>query len=134
MEINQIIAEIDTAHSAANLAQKNKDIGTYIGCFSNDLKYKQLNGKIIDKKQLLQDVQSYFDRVRSHISTYDRVSSSVGSDLFIEKIVQKAIVTISVFIFFSKTWTVEREGIYEWKKEDGHWKISTVEVTSEKII
>ena len=134
MDINLTIAEIDNAHSVANLAQKNKDFGAYISYFSNDLKYKQLNGKIIGRKQLLNDIQKYFDRVRSHISTYDRLSSSVNNDLFIEKIVQKATVTIRVFIFFSKTWTIEREGIYEWKKEDGIWKISNVEVISEKII
>ena len=133
MDTNSTIREIDNTHLAANLALKNKDFDAYIGYFSDDLKYKQLNGKIIDKRQLSNDTQRYFDRIKSYSGTYDRLNSSVDNDLFIEKIIQKATVTIRIFIFFSKKWTVEREGTYKWEKVNGKWKILNVEITSEKL-
>ena len=132
MDTNPTIAEIDKARLAAYLALENKDFATYMGCFSDDLKYKQLNGKIIDKRQLSDDTKRYFDRITTNTGTYDRLNSSVDDGLFTETIIQKTIVIISVFIFFSKKWTVEREGIYKWKKVNGEWKISDVEITSEK--
>ena len=133
MDTNSTIAEIDNTHLAANLALKNKDFAAYIGHFSDDLKYKQLNGKTIDKRQLSNDTQRYFDRIKTYTGAYDRLNYSVDNDLFIEKISQRVTVTIGVFIFFSKKWTVEREGIYKWKKINGKWEILDVEITSEKL-
>ena len=133
MDTNPVIIEVDKTHLAANLALRNRDIDTYIGYFSDDLKYKQLNGKTIDKNQLSNDTKRYFYRIKSFDSMYNRLSSSFENDLFIEKLVQKAAVTVRVFIFFSKKWAIEREGTYKWKKVNGDWQISDVEVTNEKI-
>jgi len=133
MDATLVITEVDKTHLAANLALENRDFDTYIGYFSDDLKYKQLNGKTIDKNQLSYDTKRYFYRIKSFDGTYNRLSSSFENDLFIEKLVQKVAVTIRVFIFFSKKWVVEREGTYKWKKVNGDWKISDVEVTNEKI-
>ncbi len=133
MVANPTIAEIDNARLAAYLALEKRDFATYMGCFSNDLKYKQLNGKIIDKRQLSNDTKRYFDRIKTNTGRYDRLNSSIDGGLFTEKIIQKTTVTIRIFILFSKKWTVEREGTYKWKKVDGEWKISDVEITSEKL-
>jgi hypothetical protein len=132
MDTNLLITEVDKTHLAANLALKNRDFDAYMGYFSDDLKYKQSNGKTIDKGQLSYDTKRYFYRIKSFDGMYTRLSSSFENDLFIEKLVQKATVTIRVFIFFSKKWTVEREGTYKWEKVDGDWKILDVEVTNEK--
>jgi hypothetical protein len=133
MDTDLVITEIDKTHLAANLALKNRDFDAYLGYFSDDLTYKQLNGKTIDKDQLSDDTKRYFYRIKSFDSKYTRLSSSFENDLFSEKLVQKATATVRIFIFFSKKWSVEREGIYKWKKADGDWKIFDVEVTREKI-
>jgi hypothetical protein len=133
MDINTVIEEIDNSHLMANLALKNKDFATYISVFSDDLKYKQMDGKAIDKRQLSKDTQKYFDRIKSYSGAYDRLNFLFENDLFIEKLAQKATVTIRIFLFFSKKWTVEREGIYKWKKVNNVWKISDVEIISEKL-
>ena len=133
MDTNLVVKEIDKMHLAANQALKNKDFDTYIGYFSDDLKYKQLNGKTINKNQLSNDTKRYFYHIKSFDGIYNRLSSSFENDSFIEKLAQDATVTTRVFIFFPKKWVVRREGTYKWKKVNGDWKISDVEVTNEKI-
>ena len=55
--------EIDTIHLSANNALRNKNFEWYAQHFSNDLKYKQLDGRTIDKKKLISDIAVYFDRI-----------------------------------------------------------------------
>jgi hypothetical protein len=52
---------------------------------------------------------------------------------FTEHLIQKATASINIFIFFTKKWTIEREGIYEWNKIEGIWKIERVEILNEKV-
>src|SRR5688572_29411734 len=118
MEINPTIEEIDRAHASANLALKNKDFDAFIDHFSYNLKYKQLNGKTIDKRKVTTDTKKYFDRIQNYSSHYDRLNSFFDKGLFVEKLLQKSTVAMRVFIFFSKKWTVEREGIYKWEKTE----------------
>lgn len=69
MEIDAVIKEIDHAHVSANDAMRKKDFASYADHFSNDLKYKQLDGRTIDRTALMGDVASYFGRVRSTTAT-----------------------------------------------------------------
>ena len=59
--------------------------------------------------------------------------SPLDNEIFTEILVQKATVSIKVFIFFSKRWAVKRQGIYRWRKENWEWKIFDVEVTKEEV-
>lgn len=133
MENDILKREIDSAHLSANDALKKKNFELYAEHFSNDLKYKQLNGRTIDKKKLMSDIAVYFDRILKFSSDYKRISFQVVDDKIIERLTQKSHVAIKVFIFFSKKWTVEREGIYEWKKKNEQWEITSVEIVNEKV-
>jgi hypothetical protein len=130
---NEMINEIDIIHKEANNALKNKQLDLYVGCFGDDLQYKQLNGKTIGKKKLITDIRKYFNRIRNFSGDYERKEFTVENDKIIEKVVQHSKVAIKVFIFFSKNWTIEREGIYEWKKIRNVWKIVKVEILKERI-
>ncbi|PWK78521.1 hypothetical protein LX99_02365 [Mucilaginibacter oryzae] len=130
---NTLLEAIDNAHIAANEAQQNKDFDFYMDFFTDDLQYKQLNGKTIGKKQLAANVKHYFNRVKSLSSSYQRTEINFSANEVTERLIQHSEVSIRVFVFFSKKWTVEREGIYKWKLIDGAWKIFKVEVLREKI-
>ena len=129
---SQLISEIDAIHKVANNALRQKDLYAYIAVFAEKLAYKQLNGKIIGKRQLIKDINFYFTRIKNYTSEYERKDFSAGDDIITERLIQKAIVSTRVFIFFSNSWTVEREGVYEWEKIDGTWKIVKVEIIKEK--
>lgn len=128
-----LIKEIDNAHTAANDAQRNKNFDLYMTVFTDDLQFKQLNGKTIGKKQLANDVKSYFERVKSLSGSYQRKEINTAEGKVTERLIQHSEVSIQVFIFFSKKWTVEREGIYQWVKVNSEWKICDVKILAEKI-
>lgn len=134
MHSGTVIEDIDQSHLKANQALQNKEFASYMNIFSDDLIYKQMSGKSINKGQLSNDTHKYFARIISYSNNYERIHFSMENDFFIEKLVQKATVTIRVFLFFSKKFKVEREGIYKWKKVDNVWKIAEVEIVNEKII
>jgi len=128
-----LLAEIDNSHSIANDALKNRMFENYIDVFGDDLKYKQLDGKIIDKARLSTDIKFYFNRVINYTSSFDRLSFMIEKDVIIEELIQHASISLKVFFFFSKTWKVQRKGIYKWKSIDNSWKIINVEILEEKI-
>jgi hypothetical protein len=133
MDNEKIIKEIDEMHQFSNEALGQKKFDAYISVFSDNLMYKQLNGKIIDKKELTKNTAFYFSRLKTSTSQYERKNYSIDGNRFTENLVQKAAAAIQIFFFFTKKWTVERVGIYEWIKTDGKWKIEKVEILNEKV-
>ena len=129
----ELSKEIDSAHIAANEALKNKKFDAYIQFFDDSLQYEQPNGKIIGKAKLSDDIKLYFNRIKSYSGSFHRKEININGDKVIEILTQHAKITIKIFIFFSKNWTVEREGIYEWIKVNGNWKICKVKVLAEKV-
>lgn len=129
----ELAKEIDNAHIAANEALKNKKLDAYIHFFDDGLQYEQLNGKTIGKVKLADDIKKYFNRVKKVSSSFQKKEFNISEGRVIERLVQNTKVSIKVFIFFSKSWTFEREGIYEWIKVNGNWKICKVKILAEKV-
>src|ERR1700733_13335522 len=92
-----LLAEIDNSHSIANDALKNRMFENYIDVFGDDLKYKQLDGKIIDKARLSTDIKFYFNRVINYTSSFDRLSFMIEKDVIIEELIQHASISLKVF-------------------------------------
>ena len=130
---NEIIKEIDNLHKGANDALQYKQFDRYIDFFNDGLQYKQLNGKTIGKTQLIKDTSNYFDRIQEFSSLYERKDFKIENQRIIETLVQQVSVSIRLFIFFSKNWKVEREGIYQWEKINDSWKIVKVEILKERV-
>ena len=130
---NEILNEIDVAHNDANIALQNRKFDSYISHFGDDLQYKQADGKTIGKEQLVKNIKNYFNRIVNFSGHYERKEFTIENDKVVERIIQHSKVSLRIFIFFLKNWTIEREGIYEWKKTDSLWKIIKVEILSEKV-
>jgi hypothetical protein len=131
---NEIIKEIDNLHKSANEALRLKQFDRYMDFFSDSLQYKQLNRKTIGKKQLVKDVSNYFDRIQKFSSQYERKNCTIGNQKVIETLIQQTSASLRVFVFFSKNWIIEREGIYEWEKINNTWKIVKVEILKETVL
>ena len=132
-DYDQLLKEIDAAHASANEALQQKDFAAYAQHFADDLTYTQLDGRTIDKPKLVRDISVYFNRIKNVTNHYERISFEVTPDKITERLIQKSHITIRVFIFFAKKWTVEREGIYEWRKSKERWEISSVKILAEKV-
>jgi hypothetical protein len=111
----------------------NDSFDRYMDFFSEGLQYKQLNRKTIDKIKLTKDTRNYFDRIQKFSSRYERKDFKIEGQRIIETLIQQASVSIRVFIFFSKNWKVEREGLYELEKINDSWKIVKVEIINERV-
>ncbi|WP_438424732.1 hypothetical protein [Aquimarina macrocephali] len=133
MNTNTTLKEIDNIHSLAIESANQKNLSGYMSVFADELLYKQLDGKIIGKKQLTKDTKKYFSRISSTKSSYKRIDSKLEAYKFSETLIQEAEVTIRIFIFFRKKWKVSRKGIYNWSIINGKWKITEVDVLEEQI-
>jgi hypothetical protein len=133
MDTEMVLKEINEMHQFSNEALRQKRFDAYINIFNDNLTFKQLNGKIIDKKQLAKDTAFYFSRLKSSTSNYERRDYSIDGNRFKENLIQKATASIKVFFFFTKIWRVERVGTYEWIKTEGNWKIERDEILKEKV-
>ncbi len=130
---DNVLREIDEIHQISNEALKDKRFEAYLNVFTDNLIYKQLNGKSIGKMQLRKDTAFYFSRLVRHNTSYVRNDFSIEGIKFTENLTQKATASIRVFYFFTKNWTIEREGIYHWINIENNWKIEKVEVLRERI-
>ena len=131
----ELLDKLDELHKVANVALKNKQFEVYSDIFSDKLEYKQPDGRIISKQQLVKDIKVYFDRIKSCNSEFKRKLIDIKSDEKVaERLIQTANIKIQVFIYFSKNWRIEREAIYTWEKTSDKWEISKVEIISEKVI
>ena len=134
MDIESILTEIESRHMFANQSLRNKDLPSYMSIFSSDLEYQQPDKKIIGKKQILRDTQRYFGRIRGIANSYERLEFVYQDGIVTERLIQKSSVGLRIFIFFTKNWQLEREGIYHWRKNNGIWEICKVEILSESVM
>lgn len=133
INIKEIIDAVEHMHKKSILALKSKNLAEYLSLFDDSLSYRQFNNKIIDKNTLKKDQKSYFPRISSVDNSYERLNYKYENDIFSETLIQSSAVSIRVFLFFKKNWTVNRKGIYRWKLINSEWKIVEVHILYENI-
>jgi hypothetical protein len=129
----EIIAELDAEHAHAREAFGRKDLIAYMSVFSPTLRYRQPNGKVLDRERLMCDVEAQFhgytvfraNSVRDHIELFD--------DNVIEALTQTASVWATMFFVVHRAWNLTRRGRYTWRKTEHGWQIEDVEVLEEAL-
>lgn len=131
MEIDLITAEIDTIHQRVNLAFERKDMAIYMSQFDDGIRYTNADATVYDRKDLVYQTEKYFKKTKEISTTYYRIKSSFENQIFTEKIARKSIV-FEKGLMFAKKKTVQTEEIFNWKKIDGNWKVTGIEVVLEE--
>lgn len=131
MEIDLITAEIDTIHQKVNLAFERKDMAVYMSQFDDGIRYTNADATVYDRKDLVYQTEKYFKKTKEISTTYYRIKSSLENQIFTEKIARKSIV-FEKGLMFAKKKTVQTEEIFNWKKIDGNWKVTGIEVVLEE--
>lgn len=131
MEIDLITAEIDTIHQKVNLAFERKDMAIYMSQFDVGIRYTNADATVYDRKDLVYQTEKYFKKTKEISTTYYRIKSSFENQIFTEKIARKSIV-FEKGLMFAKKKTVQTEEIFNWKKIDGNWKVTGIEVVLEE--
>ena len=131
MEIDLITAEIDTIHQKVDLAFERKDMAIYMSQFDDGIRYTNADATVYDRKDLVYQTEKYFKKTKKISTTYYRIKSSFEKQIFTEKIARKSIV-FEKGLMFAKKKTVQTEEIFNWKKIDGNWKVTGIEVVLEE--
>src|SRR3989442_7875840 len=94
--------------------------------FAPDLRYKQMDGRVIGREQLARDVAFQLRSVESADTSYVRESLRVEGERVTELLRQTASVTTRHFFVLRRVWRVNRLGSYTWMVVT----LSVAEVTS----
>jgi hypothetical protein len=127
------VAELDAMHAEAKAAFDRRDLSAYCALMSPELTYRQADGRIIGRDDLLRDVRIQFRRLSRVRSSFVRQSIEVDGDRAIETLTQTACVGATAFVVVHRTWQLTRRGRYTWRKQAGRWLIEAVEVIDETL-
>ena len=101
--------------------------------FAPDLRYRQSDGKVIDRNRLKRDVRSQFSRLSAASSHHVREQIELAGGKAIELLCQTASARTTLFFVVHRIWDISRRGRYVWRRDDGRWVIEDVEVLEEQI-
>ncbi|WP_337271100.1 nuclear transport factor 2 family protein [Oryzifoliimicrobium ureilyticus] len=125
--------ELDKRHAVARVAFLNRDIAAYGALFSPNLAYQQVDGSVIGRRQLLNDVEVQFRRGYKATWHFSREDLKVDGDEIIETLVQLGTIEASAFGLIHRSWRLNRRAAYVWTKVTGIWMITRVKVFSEEL-
>jgi hypothetical protein len=128
-----IESELNEAHEAAKRAFRCKDLEAYRNGFSPSLTYRQADGTIIDRDQLMRQVAQQFRALTYVNSSFVRERLSVVDERVTEILLQEASLEATAFGFAHRSWKLIRRGEYEWIKMGAAWVIQHVQVHSETV-
>lgn len=130
---SQVIAELDAMHDRARRALASRDLPAYRDLMAPDLKYRQVDGRTLDRDRLMRDVAAQFRRLDRLESSFSREHIEIGEERATETLTQSGSVGVSVFLVVHRTWDFTRKGRYTWRKSQGRWSIEEVEVLEEQV-
>ena len=130
---SQILAELDAMHDLARNAFACRDLAAYRDLMAPDLRYRQADGRTIDRDQLMRDVAAQFRRLNRFRSSFSREHIEIGEDRATETLTQSGSVGTSAFLVVHRTWDFTAKSRYIWRKSEGRWWIEEVEVLEEQV-
>lgn len=134
LDLNLVSDELDALHAAARRAYLARDLNAYRDFFTHDLRYIQPDGKSIGRVQLMRDVGKQLSQFKSVDSEVTRKSITENENGTVTQVAhQTGTYTVSAFFILTKTWKIDREAKYTFRKTEGEWKICQVEVLDENV-
>jgi len=124
---------LDERHAVAREAYSRKDVDSYREIFCGDLEYQRTDGSVIDRAQLMRDVNSQFRRLLKADTTFVREEFHLEGEQAVEVVSQTASAEVIAFGLFRLTWRLRRRGLYTWAIDGGVWKIARVTVLNEEV-
>jgi hypothetical protein len=129
----QVAAELDAMHARAMDAFERRDLSEYREFFAPDLSFRQADGRVIGRDQLMRDVESQFRQLGRFRSSAVREGLEVEGDRATVVIAQTASADATAFFVLHWTWEVTRKARYACRKEGVRWLIEAVDVLEERV-
>jgi hypothetical protein len=128
-----ISAILDERHALIREAFMRRDLAAYRAMFSASLRYRQADGRVIDREQLMRDVVAQFGRLDRAETNSVREALAVDGAEYTETVRQTGRATASAFGFIHRSWQVDRHARWTWANEGGAWNVVRVEVLHERV-
>jgi hypothetical protein len=128
-----ISAILNERHALIREAFLRRDLAAYRAMFSAALRFRQADGRVIDRDQLMRDVAAQFRRLGGSESNAVREALEADGAEYTETVRQTGRATASAFGFIHRMWQVDRHARWTWANEDGAWNIVRVEVLDERV-
>ncbi len=132
-DLDSITAALDARHSRSRAAFERRDLEAYRAIFAPGLRYRQLDGRVIDRDRLIKDVGVQFRALAWIRSDFTRESIKLDGERVIEVLTQRAQLGTSAFLVVHRTWELHRRGRYTWIRQGDEWLIEAVEVLEESV-
>ena len=132
-EPSQTTAQLDAMHAEAKAAFERRDLAAYRDLFAPGLAYRQADGRVIGRDDLMKDVGIQFRRLSRVRSSFVREQIEADGDRATEVLTQVGSVSATAFLVVHRTWELIRRGRYTWRKQAGRWLIEAVEVIEEQV-
>jgi hypothetical protein len=126
-------AELDAMHLEARCAFERRDLATYRDLFAPELTYRQADGRVIGRDQLMRDVAAQFRRLSGVRSSFVRESIEFGEDRANELLTQTGCACATAFFVIHRIWDLTRKSRFYWTKVGQRWRIERVEVIEEHV-
>ena len=127
-------AELDAQHAEARAAFEARDLSRYRAIFAPELRYRQANGRVIGREELMKDVSDQFRKLDRVSSRFTREQIEFDGDRAIETLTQIAWAGVTAFLIVHRAWEVIRKARYTWRKLEGRWCIEEVEILDERVV
>ncbi len=132
-EDSRYASELDAIHAEAKAAFERKDLATYTSLFAPGLRYRQRDGRVIGRDQLMRDVRAQFRRFNRVQSSFIREHLEVSDGRVTEILEGTGSAEVTAYWVVHLKWNVTRRGRYLWTRAEGHWQIEEVDVWEEKV-
>ena len=125
--------DLDRVHELARRRFLERDIDAYLSIFSDQVSYRQLDGKVVGFSRLHGDVSRQLHSITAADWKFERHTLEVLNGSPIEVLTQSGYVATTAFGLLHRIWKLFRRGRYSWTREGSDWKIISVEIESETI-
>lgn len=125
--------EIQIQKQKAQTALRDRDLDGFFDIYSEDLRFIQVDGKQIDKIELLRQNQNYWSRMHSQILRTECIEYAEMSPTQVSELSHQDMeVKIRGFGIFLTSSIYKRKLKQIWNLENGEWKIAEVKMIEQK--
>lgn len=127
------IAELDRLRDEAQAAFIARDVPGYMRMFSPYVKYKRVNGTVLNYGELTTDVERQMHIIPSIKISRVRESCEQATDTIVEVVTQNTLMTATAFFLFTRIMEITRKAKYAWTRTTEGWRIIEVEILHDDV-
>src|SRR5437660_822496 len=116
LDPSAVASELDAIHACAKVAYCSKDLDGYMRLFAPNVRYRQLDGRVIGRERLRADVGTQLRALSAVRSNYVSERFEIVEGQPVETLIQAASCITRAFGVVHRSWTLHRKARYVWQR------------------